>query len=180
MPEVEQAHVRALLRQGDHARTKAAKGNALEELVCYLFDLIPGVTVTVRDQKDPAQSQEIDVAVRNGRAAGGLIATDFPEMILIECKNWTAKVTSMEVAWFYTKLRLRGLPFGILVASKGITGDRQDLTNAHSIISLALRDKCSIVVITRQEIEAITHTDDLVRQLETKLCQLAVYGTCLL
>jgi len=63
--------------------------------------------------------------------SGGLPSPAFPPYILVECKNWSEKVSSNEVSWFDTKLRDRGLFLGILIATCGITGDPQRLTDAH-------------------------------------------------
>ena len=54
---------------------------------------------------------------------------------IIECKNWSNPVGSMEVSWFITKIRDRGLDFGVLVAANGVTGDARDKTAAHHVVS---------------------------------------------
>ena len=50
----------------------------------------------------------------------------FPLIILIECKNLTGNVPTRDVAFFITKLRNKGLDFGIIVASNGIMGSPND------------------------------------------------------
>jgi hypothetical protein len=51
----------------------------------------------------------------------------FPPWILVECKNWSTKVDSMNINWFDHKLQSRGLSLGILIAAQGITGDPRGL-----------------------------------------------------
>jgi hypothetical protein len=105
----------------------------------------------------------------------GLIVPAGP--ILIECKNWSVAVGTAEVVYFDRKLEDRGLTLGILVALNGITGDSATRTAAHSIIAGALRAKRQMIVLSRREIEAIVHSDQLVRLIKEKLCDLAVSGT---
>lgn len=78
--------------------------------------------------------------------------------------------------WFDTKLRNRGMEFGILVATKGITGNAYDLTAAHKIVADALKEKRRLVVLTPNEIIALAETDDLCHLLKKKMCELAVKG----
>lgn len=90
-------------------------------MICYLFGLVPGVAITHRNDMNPFNTEEIDVALWNEQDAGGLHF--LPNVILIESKNWSNPVSSIEVNWFDTKLRNRGLDFGILISPHGITGD---------------------------------------------------------
>jgi hypothetical protein len=86
-------------------------------------------------------------------------------------------VGSEEVNWFDAKLRSRGLTFGILVTTLGITGQAADLTAAHAIVAAALREGRRLVVLTTDELLATASTEDLVRLIKRKLCDLAVKGT---
>ena len=76
-----------------------------------------------------------------------------------------------------TKLRNRGLNFGVLVATNGITGNAEDLTAAHSIVAAALREGRRLVVVRTQELLALTDSLEFVRLIKEKLCDLAVRGT---
>ena len=100
-----------------------------------------------------------------------------PNSILVECKNWSTKVGSSELNWFDSKLRNRGLSFGIFVATRGITGDAADLTAAHTIIAAALREGRCLILITTTEIATLTDSSQLVHLIKQKLCDLAVRGT---
>jgi hypothetical protein len=43
MPRYSKAKIRALIQQSDNAATADEKGEKLEQLVCYLFEKIPGL-----------------------------------------------------------------------------------------------------------------------------------------
>src|SRR4051812_4084580 len=129
MPPINQALMTEFVQAGLNGDTTATKGKALEDLVCYLFDLVPGISITHRNELNAFDTEEIDVAVWNDGDPSGL--SFLPNIILIECKNWSARVSSAEVSWFDYKLRSRGLDFGILIAARGITGNVADLTAAH-------------------------------------------------
>lgn len=162
------------LNNCDNGQTYFEKGRAFEDLTCYLFETIPGISITQRNQMNAFQNEEIDVAIWNERSKYGL--SFLPNIILIECKNWRGPVSSNEVSWFFNKLSSRGLDFGILIANNGITGDAQDLTAAHSIIAQHLVQRRRIVVLTRAEIESLRETSEIVKLIKQKLCILAVSG----
>ncbi len=169
------ARVAVFVRRGTDAATAAEKGKALEDLICYIFETVPGISVTQRNTLNTFDTEEIDVAFWNERRYDGL--PFLADIILVECKNWSAPVSSQEVAWFDRKLADRGMGFGVLIAANGITGNGQDRTAAHSVIAGALRERRQIVVVTLQEIEGLAHSRDLVALIKKKLCQLAVAGS---
>ncbi len=175
MPEIDRGHVMKLLDDGDNADSNAAKGRALEDLIVYVFSLVPGIALVARNEVNAFEAEEIDVAFWNEGDDAGL--RQFDHLILVECKNWSTAVGYPELAIFHEKLRSRGRPLGILVATHGITGDPHGLTNAHSVLAQALMEHREILVMTRYEIERLDHTDQLVRLLKLKRAQLAVSGT---
>jgi hypothetical protein len=59
---IDRQRVAQLLADGDRATTTTARGRALEELVVYLFELVPGLSVTARNALNAFQAEEIDVA----------------------------------------------------------------------------------------------------------------------
>lgn len=156
----------------DNMLTNSERGKALETLVSDLFMAIPGLEYEQRNRLAMFGAQEIDIAVWNDQLRTGLYG--FDQMFLIECKNWSSPVGSLEVAWFDTKLRMRGLDFGVLVAMNGITGNEHARTSAQAILASALREKRSIVVITRSDLESLVETDDLVEMLKIKRLKAAV------
>lgn len=174
MAKYDQNRIKSYFRKSDKADTNAAKGSALEDLVCYLFDKIPGVEVTQRNKKNAFGVDEMDIAVWNNKQARGL--PFLPNIFFIECKNRCFPVSSMEVNWFAEKLGRRGRDTGILIASSGITGDAGGLTHAHFIIASQLLQRRYIIVITRHEIAQLRTTNDLVRLIRVKLCLLGGGG----
>jgi hypothetical protein len=175
MPPIVAATLQGFIDAGQNGNTTAVQGRALEDLICYVMALVPGVAITHRNELNAFDTEEIDVAVWNDGAPDGLFF--LPNIILVECKNWSSSVGSAEVNWFDAKLRSRGLSFGILVTTRGITGQALDLTAAHAIVAAALREGRKLVVITTDELLATANTDDLIRMIKRKLCDLAVKGT---
>lgn len=171
MPNIDQTQVQAFVDVGLNAATTVAQGRALEDLICYVFGLVPGITITHRNAMNAFDTEEIDVALFNEDIRS------LPNIILVEAKNWSNRVGSAEVAWFLTKLQNRGLDFGILVTTRGITGDVPDQSRAHAQVAVALAQKRRLIVIITTELLALAHSDDLVLLIKTKLCDLAVRGT---
>ncbi len=171
MAAIDQGQVQAFVDAGLNAATTAEQGRALEDLICYLFDLVPGITITHRNAMNAFANEEIDVALFNE----GIVS--LPNIILVEAKNWSNRVGSIEVAWFLTKLQNRGLDFGILITTLGITGNANDLNAAHNTVATALAQKRRLIVITTDELLALTDTEELLHLIKTKLCDLAVKGT---
>ena len=175
MAAIVQQTVQEYINAGTNGATTADHGRALEELICYIFSQVPGISITRRNEMNPFHTEEIDVALWNDSQPDALFF--LPNIILVECKNWSKIVGSAEVNWFDSKLRNRGLNFGVLVATNGITGNAEDLTAAHSIVAAALREGQRLVVVRTQELLALTNSLQLVHLIKEKLCDLAVRGT---
>lgn len=92
----------------------------------------------------------------------------------MECKSSHNPIGSHELQAFISKVERRALDFGILVAWHGITGNAEALTGAHDHASVALTKGIRIIVITRQDIENLASTDDLVGLIRTRLCDLII------
>jgi hypothetical protein len=176
MAKLSARRISQLLTRGRNGPTRVEQGRALEDLICYIFEKIPGITLTTRDERNVFDTEEIDLAFWNDRIEGGLPHASFPDILLVECKNWSSAVGSEEVSWFASKLRSRGLLFGILVAANGVTGNQQARTAAHSVLAQALLEGRRIVVLTETDITMLRDTADLVLVLKKKLCQLVVSG----
>jgi hypothetical protein len=175
MPDISQEIIQKYFQAGNQAKTTFEKGRALEDLVCYLFEQVPGVSIGKRNALNTFKSEEIDVAFWNRMDVEGFYF--LPTIILVECKNWSQPVGSEEVNWFDSKLKRRGQPFGILIAANGITGNSQKVEAAHEIIRVALSEGRQLIVITKAEIENLCLTEQLVRLIQEKLCELVVSGT---
>lgn len=97
-------------------RSTDEKGRALEELMCRLFETIPGFKVAERVR---TATEEIDL----------LILNDSPDprfrrelaILLAECKNWTGKCGKDEVVIFREKIenRNRRCSLGFLISWNG-------------------------------------------------------------
>lgn len=174
MPKISSAIVRRFLRAGTIATTAVDRGRTLEDLICYVFEKVPGISVTKRDSLNVFRTEEIDVAFWNNQDSRGLHF--LPSIILVECKNWSSPVSTAEVSYFDRKVRDRGLTFGILVAANGITGNPYDRTQAQSILASALLERRQIVVVTVEEIQEVRDTNQLVSVFKEKLCNLIVSG----
>ena len=174
MAAVSRQEVDRYVTLGKTASDTVSQGRAFEDLVCYIFGLVPGVTITHRDTSNAFRTEEVDVALWNDQTRDGFFF--LPHVILVECKNWSQRVGSSEVNWFDSKLRNRGLDFGILITTCGITGDPSKPTAAHSTIATSLREGRRLVVISTAEIEQLTDSSDLVLLIKKKLCDLAVRG----
>lgn len=175
MAAIDQRRIAAFFECGDRARTAHEKGKALEDLIAYLFALIPGLSVSARNKLNASGAQEIDVAFWNEQDPAGLRL--FDHLLLIECKNWEKPVGDSELIVFGQKLRSRGRPLGILIAACGITGDPDLQNRAHRELANCLAEGREILVLTRAEIEELSDTDELVMLLKHKRAQLVVSGT---
>ena len=175
MTVIDRRRVAKILAEGDHASTTTARGRALEELIVYLFELVPGVSVTARNAFNAFQAEQIDVAFWNEGDPAGLRM--FDHILLVECKNWTTPAGYPELAVFNDKLTNRDHPMNIFVATTKITRKTTGLTTAHEILTRTLTQNREIIILTQREIEGLGDTDDLVRLLKRKRAQLAVSGT---
>ncbi|MDT0454456.1 restriction endonuclease [Streptomyces sp. DSM 41527] len=162
-----------LARGADKTLMTKARGDALEELLCYLLEALPGVR-TRRNSIDFFKSAEIDIAVVNQKVAEWL--STFPNLFLIECKNWDKPVDSATVAAFKSKLDSRSIELGIIVATNGITGNEADRKSAYHIVDMAQAANRRILVITLEQLETIHTTEDFELLLVDRLLTLAATG----
>lgn len=145
MPKFSNEIINNYLEANEQSKTTFQKGRVLEDLVCYLFEQVPGVSIGKRNALNTFESEEIDVAFWNRMDVDGFYF--LPNIILVECKNWSQPVGSEEVNWFDSKLKRRGQPFGILIAANGITGNSQKIEAAHEIILVALSCNAFVILI---------------------------------
>ncbi len=175
MPAYSRARIRRFLRDADAATTTQEKGRLFEDLVCYLFEKIPGLTLPQRNVLNRFESEEVDVAFWNEQHTRGL--EPFDPVVLVECKNWSSPVGCAAVRDFLGKLRNRRRQYGILIAAGGVTGSPEDGTAAHHEAALALARGIHLIVITRAEIERLKRSEELVTMIKKKVCDLIVSGT---
>jgi hypothetical protein len=163
------------LHQSGAAQSSREKGNAYEELLAYVIGKTPGVTITRRNILNNALSEEIDIAFFNEQKPNGFYF--LPYFILAECKNWSRPLGSAEVNWFDTKLKNRGISFGILFAANGISGDTANRTAARDVISNSLREGRDIILLNDQDVIGMSDTKEFCELIKTKICDLKVSGT---
>lgn len=157
-------------RAEDLSETTVTRGRAVEGLLVYLVGKVPGVTVIGTNTLAAFESEEIDVAVSNSQSRDGF--PFLPRFFLIECKNYTHKVGSPQVAWFDWKIKSRGMSFGLLIATAGVTGSPLERTSANDIIAGALFEKRQLVVLTKDDLVELPETSDFVRLVNTRLGEL--------
>jgi len=171
MARYSQSRIRTLLESVDNARTNDAKGDALEELGRYLLGKVAGVEFIRRNILDARRAHELDLAFWNDQRVSLLHFVD--AVLITECKASGAPVGSHEVGWFVRKLQDRGASHGILIALNGITGHGDQ--SAHSeVLSALIRDKIKILILTREEILALTMTGQLADLLKEKEMRLTL------
>jgi hypothetical protein len=149
------------------------RGDALEDLFCYLLCELPGIAVR-RNSRDPFQSKEIDIVVANAHEARWLKL--YPNVFLVECKNWDDKVGSSVVGDFILKLKEQFVEAGILVAANGVTGDREDLRSAYHRIAMAQQDGRRVIVITMDQLKDVQSTDDFEELLRDSFLEIVGTG----
>ena len=175
MAAYDQAVVQRYLSIVDNPPSEAAKGKAFEDLSCYLLNGIPGIKITARNEMNTFATEEIDVACMNEKHPAGLSGLD--DFFLVECKGWKEAVNSEQVAWFLTKIRHRGVRFGILIAANGITGQPEHLSRAYFLVATELAShSIRMIIITREEIETLTRGEDLAILILQKVCTLHASG----
>jgi hypothetical protein len=159
------AEIRRYLANAPAAATSDAKGKLYEELVKYLFEAVPGCFAE-SNITNVFRTEQVDVAVGNGKLPDGLWL--LPHVILVECKHWDEPVDSGRVGYFMNILAGRGVELGILVAANGITGNRDDLTNAHALGLHGSPRGLKVVVITTEDIANLRTVADLIELLHRR------------
>lgn len=170
--------IAARLKQGDVANTTKEKGDALEDVVSWIFCAMPGIKVLKRKFLDSAGSAEIDLLLYNDLHQTPV--RFLTEFLMVECKNWKAAVDSVTVRAFIDKLRSGRLKVGVLVATNGVTGDAHDRTAAKNVIDRAFdKDGIVLIVITRAEIEGFRAKDDVLTFLQDRFGDAIMQSTVL-
>jgi hypothetical protein len=155
-----------------------ARGDALANLVGYILTSTPGVSDVRYSRRDAFSAQEVDIAFTQQPHADGFPQDDHvPNHIMVECKHLSEPASAMDVAWFYYKLRTRGLSFGILVSSRGLTGSRGRGSAAQRVIAEALQDRVAIVAMNGTEVCQCTDTAHFVQLVKDRISELVIDRT---
>ena len=138
----------SLLKKVNSSITNQEKGKYFEDLCEYLFSKIDGVKIASRNIS--TNSEEIDIILLNSKTDESFKFLD--DLILVECKNWSSPVNSMNMSWFVSKLRKRNLKTGIFIATQGFTGDfinGKNGTGAIEVIKSALTEGIRLILISK-------------------------------
>ena len=146
----------ALVNAVEVATTSDAKGRSLEELSSRLFSSVDGFTVTGRVR---TETEEIDITILNDSPDPRLRREG--AVVLVECKNWSAKCGKNEFVLFKEKIenRSRRSTLGFLVSWNGFS---------HTITKEMLRgsrEETLIVPVTGESIRAGVRDNNFTRVL---------------
>ncbi|WP_129670113.1 restriction endonuclease [Phytoactinopolyspora endophytica] len=147
------------LQDIDSAKVPRVRGEILETLSRELLRSVPGCHV-IRNVKSPLGAEEIDLVVGNDRRPGGLRL--LPPVFCVECRARARPVDSRSISSFVNVLQNRAVTVGIVISTQGITGDRDKLTHAHSVVMQAAASGIRILSLTTEDISALASTSDLV------------------
>lgn len=95
--------VSELVARVETAESSFDKGAALESLMSALFEQVPGFVIDERNVR--TETEEIDLFVLNG--SQDPVYSREGSVVLVECKNWTAKAGRPEVSALVEKMRDR-------------------------------------------------------------------------
>lgn len=173
MDPYDPARLKELLEACGSAKGSHARGAALEDLVQHVFTSIPTVELYERDVKDQNGAQEVDLVFSH---LFGISLLPMPDVtIIIECKNEKRRSSSAQIIVFAAKLRSRSANIGVFVTAAGLSGKMRPETAAHAAIRDALADGVSIIVVTAQELAAISSSVELAALLRSRLLELRTF-----
>lgn len=141
--------------QHKDSETHKVVGDRLEHLAAYLFLLIPGLA-PVRNVATEDRSSEHDLVVSNLNTVGKLPAEIFGRSFLVECKNWSSKLSVDQVGYFLYRMRLTHCRFGVIFAREGVTGKSDESRAARALIRRAYHEDHSIcVVVDKKDLDEL-------------------------
>lgn len=165
----------SLLDAVDTANGSVDKGKALEELLAYLLESIPGSTDLRRNVINEFGTEEIDLIFLQQPCPDGLWFLS--SLILVECKNWSHPVDSRATSYFADGIRTRGCDTGILVAASDISGTAARPSAGRFVTATHLmRDGVKVLVVTLEELHQITCIAEFVALLRQSLMDLVSSG----
>lgn len=126
----------------------------------WLLSHLPGMTARRTNSYSQDGAQEVDVSFWYEQQPGGFPGAESGQ-VMGECKNWQRPVDSSDVAWFAWKLRLASVSQGVLIAANGITMDDRRRNYAVGVLTRALEEGRTILVLTLDEIAALSTTAEL-------------------
>lgn len=167
MVELDNKEIREDLNYDECSVKNQRRGKRLEKVARKTLGTVPGFEIIGIGQHDRHHSQEMDLVLWNDQARSGLYF--IPTVFAVECKNLADPVDSKDLRLFSTKMKDRGIEFGIVFAKGGITGKELRGTSGYHVLENALRDGLKIIVITTNELEEISDTDQIVELIRKKV-----------
>jgi hypothetical protein len=171
MPTYSPTTLSAHLAACSSAKTRSAKGKALEELCRYVFEQIPDVIFLDKNILDDRKAHELDLAFMN-RCVDLWPSLGSP--LILECKNHARPIGSAHIAWFATKLRSRASTAGVLVSLSGVTGVGDAKSGVQQVVDSLGADGVRILILNEADIKSLTSTDDLIKLLLDKFHKLVL------
>ena len=146
------------------------KGQRLEALISAIFSLVSGLEFDSADRLNFYRTEEIDLLFWNDRERDGVHFLDCP--LIIECKSSNTPLAGRDLRYFATTLADKGRRSGILVALGGIAGNEESASAGFYHMTAALGGGVTILVVTREDLLALTTVLDLVALLKRRLLAL--------
>jgi dCTP deaminase len=149
-----------------------AKGKVLEEFMDKLFTGLDGLSVLKRNAR--LRAEELDLVIMNSLDKGFWRLAGSP--IIVECKNWSAKVGAREISVLIEKLQALSpdAKTGILVALSDITG--RPNSNAVLKIREGRQRGRYILLLNRTDLEKIVNGEPLAQVIERKYVETLLIG----
>lgn len=159
-----------MLAEAAQAESSDERGKRYEALLHYVFESVPG-TLVVPNQRSYFGAEQVDLAVGNHGGFDGL-----PKHFLVECKNYAHPLDSKSVGYFLFICMTRKVDLAIIVAANGLSGNAEDTTYAHSLAQSAAGFGCRLVVISNDDLLALSSSDDLVNMVELRYLEAIANG----
>ena len=77
--------IKQIMDESQSSNSTYDKGKKLEDLACYLFEKLPGITIAKRNAMNQYDTDEIDVSIWNDKYEDG--SPFINNIFLVECKN---------------------------------------------------------------------------------------------
>jgi dCTP deaminase len=147
-----------------NSATGVEKGKALERFTAAFIRTINGLEIIKTNAL--LSAEEIDIYVENHIGTGFWRLAGSP--MIVECKNWSTTVGAREISVLHEKLVAISpdAKTAILVAPDGVSGD--EYRNAVLKIRESRQRGKQIIVLEREDLEAIAHGEHGARVIENK------------
>ena len=127
---------------GAEVKTQKKKGDLLEDLGEVLLGS-PYCKLHGRNVR--TKTAELDLIFRVKKLQETLFGS-FSDLLIIECKNWSAKMSTKEVRSLSTKMEEIKAKTGIIFSKQGVTG-KDNTSDARGFIRDCWRDKDQIIMV---------------------------------